>query len=85
MRGPQAFRLALAPMTNDFVALLEGLVAGLGADGPRADEADADLRHQSRQLGDSRLPVRGALPRDVAAAGVTGATPRTTLEEGATA
>ena len=23
MRGPQAFRLALAPMTNDFVALLK--------------------------------------------------------------
>ena len=37
----------------------QGLVAGLGADRPRADEADADLRDQSGQLGDSRLDVRG--------------------------
>ena len=32
----------------------QGLVARLGADRRRADEADADLRHQPRQLGDSR-------------------------------
>ena len=31
----------------------QGLVARVGAHRPRADEADADLRDQSRQLGDS--------------------------------
>jgi ABC-type arginine transport system permease subunit len=30
VRGPQALRLALAPITNDFVALAEGLLVGLG-------------------------------------------------------
>ena len=32
----------------------QGLVARLGPDRPRADEADADLRDQPRQLGHSR-------------------------------
>ena len=54
VRGPQAFRLALAPMTNDFVALLKdsSLVSVLTV--ARADQADADLRDESRQLGHSR-------------------------------
>ena len=68
VRAPQAFRLALAPMTNDFVAHAEGLVARVGADRARADQADADLCDQPRQLGHSRHSVRGALSGDVAAA-----------------
>src|SRR5206468_1008482 len=51
----------------------EGLVARLGVDGPRADQADPDLRHQPGELGASRRVVRGALPGDVAAAGGAGA------------
>jgi polar amino acid transport system substrate-binding protein len=73
VRAPQAFRLALAPMTNDFVARL-------GADGARADEADADLRHQSRKLGHPRHVVRGVVSRDVAAAGHSGPAARTAVE-----
>src|SRR5439155_22884048 len=60
----------------------QGLIAGLGAHGPRADETDADFCHQYRQLGDPRSALRGALPRDVAAVGGAGATPRTALEAG---
>ena len=54
VRGPQAFRLALAPMTNDFVALLKdsALVSVLTVAG--ADQADADLRDEPGQLGDPR-------------------------------
>ena len=61
----------------------EGLVARLGAHRARADEADADLRDQSRQLGDSRHAVRGAVSRDVAAARRAGAAARTAVEDGA--
>ena len=49
----------------------QGLVAGLGAHRRRADQADADLRDQHRQLGGARAAVRGAVPRDVAAARAT--------------
>ena len=54
IRGPQAFRLALAPMTNDFVALLKDSSLVSVHHRRRADQADADLRHQHRQLGDPR-------------------------------
>src|SRR5262249_62370068 len=46
----------------------QGLVARVGSHGARADEANADLRDQPRELGDSGHPVRGPVPRDVAAA-----------------
>ena len=58
----------------------QGLVARLGADRPRADEADADLRDQPRQLGDSGHPLRGAVPGDVAAALGAGAAAGTPVE-----
>ena len=54
----------------------QGLVAGLGDHRRRADQADADLRHQHRQLGGARAAVRGALPGDVAAARAPGAAAR---------
>ena len=47
----------------------QGLVARVGAHRHGADQADADLRDQPRQLGDSRDALRGAVSRDVAAAG----------------
>ena len=62
VRAPQAFRLALAPMTNDFVALLKdsSLVSVLTV---------LELTKQTQifatnlgQLGDSRHAVRGAVP-----------------------
>ena len=68
VRGPQAFRLALAPMTNDFVALLKdsSLVSVLTVvELTKQTQIFAD---QHRQLGRSRLALRGALSRDVAAA-----------------
>jgi len=40
--APQAFRFALAPMTNDFVAMLKGFVARVRVDRGGADEADAE-------------------------------------------
>jgi len=51
VRAPQAFRLALAPMTNDFVALLKDKLARLRHHRRRADEGDLDLRGEHRQLG----------------------------------
>ena len=68
VRGPQAFRLALAPMTNDFVALLKdsSLVSVLTVvELTKQTQIFAD---QHRQLGDSRRALRGAVSRDVAAA-----------------
>ena len=59
----------------------QGFVAGLDADGRRADEADADLRDQHRQLGDSRAAVRAVVSRDVAAARLSGAPPRRAMED----
>ncbi len=49
--GPQAVRISIPPMTNDFIALLEGQLAGLAGDAHRADQ---DV-HQPRQL-DARPP-----------------------------
>ena len=51
----------------------EGFVARIGADGDGTHQADADFRDQSRQLGDSRRALRGAVPGDVAAAVGAGA------------
>ena len=81
IRGPQAFRLALAPMTNDFVALLKDSSLVSVHHRRRADEADADLRREHRQLGDPGAAVRGALPRAVAAAGAAGAPARRPVAE----
>ena len=82
VRGPQAFRLALAPMTNDFVALLKdsSLVSVL-----TVLELTKQTQIFATNIGSWVIPgsaLRGALPRDVAAARGAGATPRTPLEEG---
>ena len=58
----------------------QGLVAGVGADRRRADQADADLRGQHRQLGRARRAVRAAVPGDVAAALQGGAAARGEVE-----
>ena len=65
--GPRTagFRLALAPMTNDFVALLKDSSLVSVPDRHGAHEADADFCHEHRQLGDSRLDVRPPVPPDV--------------------
>ena len=68
MRGPQAFRLALAPMTNDFVALLKdsSLVSVL-----TVVELTKQTQIFATNLGswvDSRRGLRGAVSRHVAAA-----------------
>ena len=69
IRGPQAFRLALAPMTNDFVALLKdsSLVSVL-----TVMELTKQTQIFATNLGSwvhSRHAVRGAVSGDVAAAG----------------
>ena len=51
IRGPQAFRLALAPMTNDFVALLKDSLARVRADRDGAHQTDADLRGRISEAG----------------------------------
>src|SRR6185436_759226 len=58
----------------------QGQLARLGAHGLRADQADADLRHERRELGRARRALRGALPGDVAAAGPARAAARGALE-----
>ena len=68
VRGPQAFRLALAPMTNDFVALLKdsSLVSVI-----TVVELTKQTQIFATNIGswvDSRHALRGALSRDVAAA-----------------
>ena len=68
MRGPQAFRLALAPMTNDFVALLKdsSLVSVL-----TVVELTKQTQIFAANIGSWVVPgaaVRGAVPGDVAAA-----------------
>ena len=82
VRGPQAFRLALAPMTNDFVALLKdsSLVSVL-----TVLELTKQTQIFATNLGSWVIPgiaVRGALSRDVAAARGAGAAARTPLEGG---
>ena len=80
VRGPQAFRLALRADDERLRRAAQGFVARLRAHGRGADEADADLRRQHRQLGHSRLALRGALSRHVAAARRRGAPARAALE-----
>ena len=67
VRAPQAFRLALAPMTNDFVALLKdsSLVSVL-----TVLELTKQTQIFATNLGSWVIPgaVRGAVPGDVAAA-----------------
>ena len=68
VRGPQAFRLALAPMTNDFVAMLKdsSLVSVL-----TVMELTKQTQVFATNLGSWVVPglaLRGALPGDVAAA-----------------
>ena len=80
IRGPQALRLALAPMTNDFIALLKdsSLVSVL-----TVMELTKQTQIFATNLGSWVIPgvaVRGALPGDVAAAGRAGAAPRTPVE-----
>ncbi len=80
IRGPQAFRYALAPMTNDFVALLKdsSLVSVLTV---------VELTKQTQifatnlgYVGDPRRAVRALVSGAVVAAGAAGATARTALE-----
>ena len=83
VRGPQAFRLALAPMTNDFVALLKdsSLVSVL-----TVLELTKQTQIFATNLGSwvhSRHAVRGAVSRDVAAARGARAAARAALEDGA--
>jgi hypothetical protein len=67
IRGPQAFRLALAPMTNDFVALLKdsSLVSVLTV--MELTKQTGSLRPTSA-AGCCPASVRISLPRHVAAA-----------------
>ena len=82
VRGPQAFRLALAPMTNDFVALLKdsSLVSVL-----TVLELTKQTQIFATNLGSWVIPgsdVRGAVSVDVAAALGPGAAARAALEGG---
>ena len=81
IRGPQAFRLALAPMTNDFVALLKdsSLVSVL-----TVVELTKQTQIFATNIGSWVIPgaaVRGAVSRDVAAARLPGAPARRALED----
>ena len=81
VRGPQAFRLALAPMTNDFVALLKdsSLVSVL-----TVLELTKQTQIFATNIGSWVIPgdaVRGAVSRHVAAAGRAGAPARSAVEE----
>src|SRR5262249_46241488 len=69
--GPRAAGVPLGARADDqrLHRAAQGLVARLGPDGARADQGNADLRHQPGRWGDPRLAGRRALPRDVAAAG----------------
>ena len=80
VRGPQAFRLALAADDERLRRAAQGFVAGVRAHGRGADEADPDFCRQHRQLGHSRLALRGALSRHVAAARRRGAPARAAVE-----
>ena len=83
VRGPQAFRLALAPMTNDFVALLKdsSLVSVL-----TVLELTKQTQIFATNLGSWVIPgthVRGAVSGDVAAARRAGAAAGGALADGA--
>ena len=83
VRAPQAFRLALAPMTNDFVALLKdsSLVSVL-----TVVELTKQTQIFATNIGSWVIPgllCARALPRDVAAAGSPGAPARGAMEGGA--
>src|SRR5205814_795126 len=58
----------------------ERLVARLCSDGDGAHETDAGVRHEPRELDDSRLSLRGDVPDDVAAARRRGAAARAPVE-----
>ena len=80
IRGPQAFRYALAPMTNDFVALLKdsSLVSVL-----TVVELTKQTQIFATNLGSWAIPgalVRVTLPGDVVAARPSGAAARAALE-----
>ena len=80
VRGPQAFRLALAPMTNDFVALLKdsSLVSVL-----TVLELTKQTQIFATNLGSWVIPghaLRGDVSRHVAAAWRAGAPPRRAME-----
>ena len=80
VRGPQAFRLALAPMTNDFVALLKdsSLVSVI-----TVVELTKQTQIFATNIGswvDSGAAVRGAVSGDVAAARAPGAPARRAME-----
>ena len=60
---PQALRLALPPMTNDFVSLLKDSLAGQRDHGDRADQAHDDRGRRPARLADPGPRVRRALPR----------------------
>ena len=80
IRGPQAFRYALAPMTNDFVALLKdsSLVSVL-----TVVELTKQTQIFATNLGSWAIPgalVRVTLPDDVVAARPSGAAARASLE-----
>ncbi len=72
VRGPQAFRFALAPMTNDFVALLKdsSLVSVITV--VELTKQTSDLRGEHRQLARPGHALRRPLSRAVAAAGAPG-------------
>ena len=80
IRGPQAFRYALAPMTNDFVALLKdsSLVSVL-----TVVELTKQTQIFAANLGTWAIPgalCAATLPGDVVAAGAARAAARTALE-----
>ena len=80
IRAPQAFRLALAPMTNDFVAMLKdsSLVSVL-----TVMELTKQTQIFATNIGSWVVPgraVRGAVSRDVAAARAPRAAARGALE-----
>src|SRR5438128_1089192 len=62
----------------------QGLLARLGVDRRRADEADRHLRDEHRELDRAGRAVRGRVPGDVTAAGAAGAAARAALGRGVT-
>ena len=82
VRGPQAFRLALAPMTNDFVALLKdsSLVSVI-----TVVELTKQTAIFATNIGSwvaARGALRGDLPRDVASALAARPAARAPVERG---
>ena len=83
VRAPQAFRLALAPMTNDFVALLKD--CSLVSVSPSSSSRSRRLSSPpTSAAGSCRHHVRRALSGDVASAVAAGAPHRAPVATGMT-